>query len=210
MPFDTDTAWPARLITIFEVSRATLGTLEHRYYGPYDKLLNYCFDGFDYFVAPQAPPRDDTTETVDFVVYLVVMDQRRQPVFSHRADQQMRARYDDLLYNCPLPLLYGLSVIGTNMRVYIGDAATMTLNPPRVETSPNRVLDRKYLEDAWNVDILSAEGFVKMKEIVNFIKTTPPVNVNNPSCHSRQRSPGWGVVIGPGAFVVALIISVVV
>ncbi|KAJ6558690.1 hypothetical protein B0H10DRAFT_2120619 [Mycena sp. CBHHK59/15] len=125
----------------------------------------------------------------------------------------MRARYDDLLYDCPLPLLYGLSVIGTNMRVYIGDAATMTLNPPRVETSPNRVLDRKYLEDAWNVDILSAEGFLKMKEIVNFIKTTPPVNVNNScmhlqftltarpliaprinslftACHSRQRSPG--------------------
>lgn len=195
MPFETDTAWPARLITIFEVSRATLGTLEHRYYGPYDKLLNYCFDGFDYFVAPQAPPRDDTTKTLDFGVYLVVMDQRRQPVFlievkddSHltapsnraAADQQMRARYDDLLYDCPLPLLYGLSLIGTNMRVYIGDAATMTLNPPRVETSPNRVLDRKYLEDAWNVYILSAEGFVKMKEIVNFIKTTPPVNVNNP------------------------------
>ncbi|KAJ7025825.1 hypothetical protein C8F04DRAFT_1127218 [Mycena alexandri] len=67
MPFDTDTAWPAPLKTIFEVSRATLGTLEHRYYGPYDKLLNYCFDGFDYFVAPRAPPRDDTTETVDLL-----------------------------------------------------------------------------------------------------------------------------------------------
>ncbi|KAJ7668861.1 hypothetical protein B0H17DRAFT_1087583 [Mycena rosella] len=149
------------------------------------------------------------------------MDQRRQPVFlievkddspltapSKRAaaDQQMRARYDGLLYNCPLPLLYGLSVMGTNMRVYIGDAVTMTLNPPRVETSPNCVLDRKYLEDAWNVDILSALGFVKMKEIVNFIKTTPPVNVNLinsflTACHSRQRSPGWGV---DGAFVVAL------
>ncbi|KAJ7827030.1 hypothetical protein B0H14DRAFT_1241988 [Mycena olivaceomarginata] len=195
MPFDTDTAWPAPLKTIFEVSRATHGTLENRYYGPYDKLLNYCFDGFDYIVAPQAPPRDYTTETVDFVVYLVVMDQRRQPVFlievkddSHltapskraAADQQMRACYDDLLYDCPLPLLYGLSVIGTNMRVYIGDAATMTLTPPRVEISPNRVLDRKYLKDAWNGDILSVEGFAKMKEIVNFIKTTPPVNVNKP------------------------------
>ncbi|KAJ7645019.1 hypothetical protein B0H17DRAFT_1022901 [Mycena rosella] len=130
---------------------STLGTLEHRYYGPYDKLLNYCFDGFDYFVAPQAPPRDDTTETVDFVVYLVVMDQRRQPVFlievkddphltapSKRAaaDQQMRARYDDLLYNCPLPLLYGLSIMGTNMHVYIGDrnhdSQSSRSRPPRI------------------------------------------------------------------------------
>ena len=187
MPFDTDTAWPAPLHTIFQVSRAPLGTLEHRYYGPYDKLLNYCFDGFTYFVAPQAPPRDDTTEKVDFVVFLV-MDLRRRPVFligvkddSHpnapskraAADRQMRARYDDLLYQCPLPKLYGVSVIGTKMRVYAGDAAAMTLDPPRVPTSPDRVLGRTYLEDAWSVDILSAEGFVQMKQIVDFIKTTP-------------------------------------
>ncbi|KAJ7456036.1 hypothetical protein B0H11DRAFT_231932 [Mycena galericulata] len=188
MPFDTDTAWPAPLHTIFEVSRATLGTSEHRYYGPYDKLLNYCFDGFTFFVTRQSPPRDDKTETVDFVVFLIVMDQRRQPVLlievmddSHlttpgkraAADHQMRAHYDDLLYQCPLPKLYGLSMIGTKMRVYTGDAAAMTLDPPRVPTSPDRVLDRTYLEDAWNVDILSAEGFVKMKQIVNFIETTP-------------------------------------
>ncbi|KAJ6490658.1 hypothetical protein C8R47DRAFT_1014108 [Mycena vitilis] len=188
MPFDTDTTWPAPLRTIFEVSRATLGTSEHRYYGPYDKLLNYCFDEFAYFVAPQAPPRDDATGTVDFGVLLVVMDQRRRPVLlievkddSHltvpsnraAADQQMRARYDDLLYRCPLPKLYGLSMIGTKMRVYTGDAAVMTLHPPLVSTSPDRVLDRKHLEGAWNVDILSEEGFVGMKQIVNFIKTTP-------------------------------------
>ncbi|KAK6966726.1 hypothetical protein R3P38DRAFT_3091571 [Favolaschia claudopus] len=128
MPFDTDADWPAPLKTIFEVSRATMGTLEHRYYGPYDKLLNYCFNGFDYF--------------------------RRQPVFlievkddSHleapskrvAADLQMRARFDDLLYKCPLPILHGLSVMGTTMRVYSGDAKAMTLDPPRVPTSPDHV-----------------------------------------------------------------------
>lgn len=69
------------------------------------------------------------------------------------------------------------------MRVYTGDAAAMTLDPPRVPTSPDRVLDRTYLEDAWNVDILSAEGFVKMKQIVNFIKTTP---LNNNACTHPQ------------------------
>ncbi|KAK6981425.1 hypothetical protein R3P38DRAFT_3114171 [Favolaschia claudopus] len=199
MPFDTDADWPAPLKTIFEVSRATLGTLEHRYYGPYDKLLNYCFNGFDYFVAPQAPPRNDTTETVDFVVYLVVMDKRRQPVFlievkddSHleapskrvAADLQMRARFDDLLYKCPLPILHGLSVMGTTMRVYSGDAKAMTLDPPRVPTSPDHVLDRNHLEGAWNVDILSARGFAKMKEIVSYIKTTSPdLNVTHQCMH---------------------------
>jgi hypothetical protein len=121
------------------------------------------------------------------------MDQNRQPVFlveikddSHlaspskraAADQQMRSRYNDLLYDCPLPILYGLSAIGTKMRVYTGDTATMLLDPPKVATSPNpdRVLDRNYLADRWNVDILSAEGFAKMKEIVNFIKSQPLAN----------------------------------
>ncbi|KAJ7471977.1 hypothetical protein FB451DRAFT_312077 [Mycena latifolia] len=193
MPFSTDTAWPLPLQTIFDVSRAIRGTLEDRYSGPYDKLLNYCFDGFDNFLAP-APTRDDATEAVDFVVSLVVMNRHRQPVFliqiqndfnlaspSKRsvADQQMRSRYDDLLYNCPLPVLYGLSVMGTNMRVYTGDTAAMSLDPPRVATSPDRVLDRKHLEGAWNVDILSTEGFAKMKEIVHFIKGTPLVHGNN-------------------------------
>jgi hypothetical protein len=64
------------------------------------------------------------------------------------------------------------------MRVYTGDAAAMTLNPPWVATSANRVLDRKYLQDAWKIDILSDEGFAKMKEIVTFIKTTPPVIID--------------------------------
>jgi hypothetical protein len=96
----------------------------------------------------------------------------------------MRARYDDLLYNCPLPKLYGLSVMGTNMRLYTGDAQKMTLDPPRVPTSPNHVLDRTYLENAWNVDILSAEGFAKMKQIISYIKMTP---LNNACMHSRLR-----------------------
>jgi hypothetical protein len=55
MPFSTDTAcsWPPGLRTIFDICRQQREPLENRYYGPYDKLLNYCFgDSFQYFVAP--------------------------------------------------------------------------------------------------------------------------------------------------------------
>ena len=42
MPFSTDTAWPQSLHTIFDICRQQREpSLENRYYGPYDKLLNY-------------------------------------------------------------------------------------------------------------------------------------------------------------------------
>ena len=137
MSFSTDTAWPQGLRTIFDICRQQREPLENRYYGPYDKLLNYCFgDSFQYFVAPQSPPSDLTLrDTVDFVVFLVVFNANRRPVlfaeikddgWAHRAgfrfnaDDQIRRRYDMMLPNCPLPRLWGLSLLGTSLRVYCG------------------------------------------------------------------------------------------
>ncbi|KAG5646579.1 hypothetical protein DXG03_002882 [Asterophora parasitica] len=181
MSFDTDIAWPADLITIFNVSRAVRGSLEDRYYGPYDKMLNYCFgEGFDFFVAPQATP-----DAPDFIVYLIVLDKNRLPVLvievmddSHvnsaptrdRADTYMRAHFDELLYACPLPALHGLSLLGTGTRVYTGNTATMELNPPSVARPAGRIANTSFLANEWDLDILSDDGFCKMKEIVSFIK----------------------------------------
>src|SRR6266545_5133675 len=50
MPFSTDNSWPAGLLNIFEICRKVNSPLENRYYGPYDKLINYCF-GDDPFVS---------------------------------------------------------------------------------------------------------------------------------------------------------------
>jgi hypothetical protein len=46
------------------------------------------------------------------------------------ADQQLRDRYDTTLDTCPLPRLWGLSLFGTSVRVYCGDAATRAITPP--------------------------------------------------------------------------------
>lgn len=187
MPFNTDTAWPARLITIFDVSRAVHGSLENRYSGPYDKMLNYCFgEGFDFFVTRQSPPADDTRETVDFIVHLLVLDVNCLPVLiieikddSHvnnsstrdAEDTQMHSRFDALLHTCPLPILYGLSLLGTRMRVYTGNTETMEVNPPSADRpAKGRALDPSFLANQWDLDILSDDGFRKMKEIVSFIK----------------------------------------
>ena len=79
IPTKTDNAWPAGLLTIFEHGRA-----KHSTFGPYDKLLNYCFgSGFTFYVALQRPPASDSRDTVDFVVFLVMLNNDGQQISSH-------------------------------------------------------------------------------------------------------------------------------
>jgi hypothetical protein len=85
-----------------------------------------------------------------------------------RADAQMRERYEDVLVDCPLTKLYGISFIGTKMRVYAGDVATEEITPPRMPPSyANRTLPKDHLEGEWALDIFSPEGFA---EIVGFTR----------------------------------------
>ncbi|KAK0185048.1 hypothetical protein F5146DRAFT_937904, partial [Armillaria mellea] len=103
------------------------------YYGPYDKLLNYCFetDSFQFFVAPQHPPSElNARDAINFIVFIVVFNEQRQPVliaeikddgwvgkpdFRLAADEQVRRRYDSIMPECPLPRLWGLSLLGTSL-----------------------------------------------------------------------------------------------
>jgi len=121
----------------------------------------------------------------DFGVFLVVFDVQRRPVLlaeikddawttksdlRFKADEQMRQRYDSMLAACRLPRLWGLSLLGTSLRVYCGDVATEEVDPAFEDRPcPGRTFPRNFLEGAWDIDILSQEGFAKMKEIVGDI-----------------------------------------
>ncbi|KAF5332291.1 hypothetical protein D9611_008189 [Ephemerocybe angulata] len=186
MPFTTDAAWPAGLLKIFETCRhdlQSLQPLEDRYYGPYIKLLTYCFgpDSFNFFIAPQSPRND----TIEFPMPTTVFDAQHRPLLiaeirddtwateaylRFKADTQMRQQYNSMLYDCPLPHLWGLSLLGTSLRVYRTDVATRIIKPVfEGHSNPNYVLPFDFLEGAWNIDILSQEGFEKMKEIIGDI-----------------------------------------
>ncbi|KIK04009.1 hypothetical protein K443DRAFT_94062, partial [Laccaria amethystina LaAM-08-1] len=175
------------LLTVFEHGRAKHSMFQNRYYGPYDKLLNYCFgSGFTFYVARQSPPASDSHNTVNFVVFLVVFNSDDKPVLivgvkndswaqkaelRYRADKQMRDQYGLMLDDCPTPRLWGLSVLGTSLRVYCGDKASYEVTPqaiPRPEPL-SRVLSPSFLAREWDLDLLSQEGFEKMKEIVTDI-----------------------------------------
>jgi len=120
MSFQTDNAWPAGLRFIFERAREKHNvTFEDRYYGPYDKLLNYCFgNGFTFYVSPQYLPVVDSRYTIDLTIFLVKSDSNDKPVFilkvkddswaqkaelRFHADKQMRDHYALVLDECPYP-----------------------------------------------------------------------------------------------------------
>jgi len=189
MSFTSDTEWPRKLQRVFEIlkERPANTAQESRYYPGYNKMLAHCFrDTLDYTIAPQAPPPTATREAVDFMVWLLVFDEDLKPVLlvevkddswlsrpatRERADAQMRERYEDVLAECPLTKLYGISFIGTKMRVYAGDVATDEITPPRMPRPyANRTLPRDHLEGEWALDVFSPEGFAKTQEIVGFIR----------------------------------------
>ena len=192
MSFTSDTEWPWKLKRVFEIlkQRPTNTAQESRYYSGYNKLLQHCFrDSLDYTIAPQAPPTAQR-ESVDLMVWLLVLDEDLKPVLlvevkddswlsrpatRERADAQMRERYEDVLADCPLTELYGISFIGTKMRVYTGDVAMQEITPPHTpRPDANRTLPKGHLEGEWALDIFSPEGFAKMQEIVRFIRRKEP------------------------------------
>ena len=189
MPFSTDANWPQGLLNIFDVRSNQNAPLGSRYYGPYDRLFNYAVveDSFTFFLAPQTVP-DETSarDAVDFVVFMVVLNQELKPVLiadikdnrwanepdkRRRVDTQMRQRYDQMLPNCPIPYLYGLSLLGTSLRVYCGDKVTGEVTPHFVgRRNADHMLPPDFLGGQWDLDILSPDGFNKMQEIVAYIK----------------------------------------
>ena len=189
MSFPTDVSWPQGLLDIFNISRNQNASLESRYYGPYDRLFNYAVieGSFTFFLALQTAP-DETSprDAVDFVEFMVVLNQEQKPVLiadieddrwadepykRRRADTQMRQRFDEMLPNCAIPRLYGLSLLGTSLRVYCGDKVTGEVTPHFVgRPDVDRILPPDFLEGLWDLDILSPDGFKKIQEIVAYIK----------------------------------------
>jgi hypothetical protein len=167
MPFSTDVNWPQGLLDIFNVSRNRNVLLESRYYGPYDRLFNYAVieGSFTFVLAPQTSP-DETSlrEAVEFVVFMVVLNQEQKPVLivgikddrwanapdkRQRADTQMRQRFDQMLPNCAIPRLYGLSLLGTSLRVYCGDKVTGEVTPHYVgRPDVDRILPPDFWRDS--------------------------------------------------------------
>lgn len=186
--------WPPALLDIFETCRHQHIALEARYYGPYDALLNYLTSRvayrFEFFIAPAPqciPNTIDQNQLVDFVVCLRDRDGphanlEQKPVIivevkddqsansatlRLQADEQIRIRFHQMLPNCPIPRLYGISFLGTSMRVYCGDTATGDVIPELIDNpDPDSVPPPDLLEGRWDIDVLSPVGAMRMHEVM--------------------------------------------
>ncbi|KAF8553709.1 hypothetical protein OG21DRAFT_1509824 [Imleria badia] len=150
-------------------------------------LFFHCFDpkSGNFMVTPHSLPSNlPRWQTVNFIVHLVTSSDPEHDVpvlvvdvkddaWIDRADTRLKADdqihqwFDAMLADSPLPRLWGLSLLGMSLRVYVGDVAARTVEPAFTDHSgPSRTLSDNLLEGAWNIDILSEEGFAKIKEIV--------------------------------------------
>lgn len=162
MPFPTDTTWPAYLPTVFNMFCQDVQLLETCYLGPYTILLSYCFDpnSPDYLVALHPTPYGNTNT----INYLVVFNVHSHPMLifdikddtwadtadlCFKADQHTHHGLDVMTATCPLPHLWGLSLLGTSFHAYVKNVATGEVNPPSINhPGPGHHLPPDFLEGA--------------------------------------------------------------
>ena len=191
MSFLTFQQWPKHMVRLFQIKMVKDGNLESRFYGPYNTILNWCFDTADntyqFFVSSQQPTIFDKRDAIDFQVEFIVRNDQDKPVLiveikdgshnalpstRHSADAQIHSRFDELLVQCPLPHLYAISFLGIGMRVYSGSVETFLVEPPPTHRpSQIYVLPPTFLKGEWVLDVLSQGGFERMKAIVRDIRT---------------------------------------
>ena len=187
MSIQQDKSWPQHIIALFDYARRKTPAVANRFYGAYNGLLSYCFKLSEFAIAPQLTPKDDNGVPIgELVVYIIVYDTTTfHPVLlvevkdDHwaesaetrlRADQSMRQHLDEMLAECDRPRLWGLSLLGTAMRVYRADKATHDVRPPfSAHRDRGQAPPPDYLEGEWNLDIMTQDGFDKMREIVDEI-----------------------------------------
>ncbi|RPB00819.1 hypothetical protein L873DRAFT_1678987 [Choiromyces venosus 120613-1] len=156
---------------------------ESGYYGPYNGLLNDLFPKQEHYMVVPLYRRPTQLTSVDFTTIFLVQ-QQKHPVFfikikpaghinntAPRAltDKQMRERFEDLGDRVEIPILHGVSAIGTKFCFYKYTKATRALEPGRIPGSSRMVVDAASI-NRWNVDILTPQGEQRLREVVGNVK----------------------------------------
>ena len=177
--------WPAYVSNTFEAIPGGVNgaTDESLFYGPYNTLLTYLFPPTDnYMISPQfkRPPEG---WSIDFTTVFIVQ-RAFHPIFfleikppgdyTHRssraaADDQMRTRFFDLADVVELPVIHGVSALGSRLCFYSYTRDDNVLDPPRIPPDVERMNDVAPAA-RWNFDILSDEGVARMTHVANEVK----------------------------------------
>ncbi|KAK0473601.1 hypothetical protein IW261DRAFT_685884 [Armillaria novae-zelandiae] len=87
-----------------------------------------------------------------------------------RADSQMRMRFYDLVDVVQLPVLHGLSALGSRLCLYSYNYANATLSPHHIPSRDPELMNDVAPVGWWNVDLLSEEGVAMLTEVSNEVK----------------------------------------
>jgi len=89
-----------------------------------------------------------------------------------KVDIQMRNRFKDMANRCCAPHLWGLSILGTRLQVYVCNIAEGEVTPPCLaRPNPYLCILDEFLAGAWGIDITSQEGFECLRGIVADVVT---------------------------------------
>jgi len=175
--------WPGIITEAFHLALRDGRIDESRLYGPYNLLLNHLFPMEEgYMIVPQYKRREDS-KSINFEAIFTVMH-HEHPVFfvevkpsghidnmspRRSADKQMRNRFVDFADRVEVPILYGMSALGSNVCYYTYDERTRRILPEVVKDVPNLVIDTAPA-DHWSLDIMTPDGEEKLRQVVNHVK----------------------------------------
>ncbi|KAG8930652.1 hypothetical protein FRC00_001033 [Tulasnella sp. 408] len=172
--------WPQKVFRQFELVPQNAD--EEAYHGPWNKLLYTLFPAdSDFTVVPSfqelGSPLSDFLFTID--VYIgnqpVLLVELNKPsnlsYVSKRedADLQLRRRMRDLVRECPIHTLYGVSAFGTRLGFYsLSTVPGSTIQPPLIPRDPEYANDVAP-EDRWSENVMEVGGEEKLRQIVQEI-----------------------------------------
>ena len=175
--------WPGIITEAFQLALPDGRHNESRFYGPYNLLLNHLFPVDEgYMIVPQYKRREDS-KSIDFEAIFIV-SHHEHPIFfvevkpsghtsnilpRRSADKQMRKRFLDLLDCLEVPILYGVSALGSKVCYYTYDEGTRRISPKVIKNDQNLVIDTTPA-DRWSLDIMTPDGEKKLREVVNHVK----------------------------------------
>jgi len=179
--------WPAHIVA--KSSRLLdTETIENKFYGLYDSILNECFPSTHFTVTPQYPTVEATTGgvgAIDFAItYVIEPLDLDSPIFfievkpptylpslttRKDAENQVRTWFWQLAHLVRIPKLYGVSAIGRQLSYYTYERASGAVEPIALADSNTVVVDTAPI-GRWNTNIMEEEGRGKFLAVVEEIK----------------------------------------
>lgn len=147
MTIQQDYAWPTALITALKLGCST-GHIN----GACTQLMAYCFlqdlENLNFMVTPDFIYEPDTAPTLRLVIsdndyrpfcFAIVKDESwaKDAELRYRADRQIREEYAYMFQRSPISRPWGISFLGTSIRIYSGKTESCEVNPPSIPSFSN-------------------------------------------------------------------------